>query len=282
MDIDTIADMRLFVILLTSICLFGQTPEETAWQILDHGVHDSNPLKRKQAVLAMSLLRPQTRPAVLLEGALDDKDAGVREAACATLGEIKARTSIPKLHMALADAVPEVIFAAAKALYNMDDQIWRDVIMAVLLGEQTDASGFVSSSIRGMKLKLHDPKALLLIGINEGAGFAGPFGMAVPMAEGLLKDNQSSGKTVAALLLATDRSPATLTTLKDALGDKNWTVRAAAARAIGARDAAGLYDNLATLLEDKREEVKLSAAATLIRLKQPTATRVGKKTSTVK
>lgn len=199
--------MRLFAALLTAACLFGQTPDETAWKILDRGVHDSNPIKRNEAVLAMKLVLPQHRPVALIEGALDDKDAGVRESACATLGEIKSRTSIPKLQMVLADAVPEVIFAAAKALYNMNDPTGREVLTAVLLGEQTDASGFVSGSIRSMKLKLHDPKALMMIGIQEGAGLAGPYGMSVPLAEGLFKDNQASGKTVAALLLASNDRP---------------------------------------------------------------------------
>lgn len=274
--------MRLFVIFLMATCIFGQTADETAWRILDHGVHDGNPVKRKQAVLAMSLLRPQPRPVVLLEGALDDKDAGVREAACATLGVIQSQTSIPKLQKALNDTVPEVIFAAAKALYNMNDPTGREVIMAVLLGEQSDASGFVSGSIRSMKLKLHDPKALMMIGINGGAGFAGPFGIGVPLAEGVLRDNQASGKTVAALLLATDRSPESLAALKGALADKNWTVRVAAARAIGTRDAITLYDNVARLLNDKREEVEFSAAAALIRLKQPEPARTKTGERTVK
>lgn len=263
--------MRLFVLFITATCLFAEAPADTAWGILDQGVHDGNPLKRKQAVLAMSLLRAQPRPVALIESALDDKDAGVREAACATLGEINSRTSIPKLQMVLADGVPEVIFAAAKALYSMDDPIGRDVIMAVLLGEQSDASGFISGSIRAMRLKLHDPKALVMMGIQEGAGFAGPFGMGVPLAEGLLKDNQSSGKTVAALLLAKDRSPESLAALKESLTEKNWTVRAAAARAIGTRDATSLYNDVAPLLDDKRDEVQFSAAAALIRLKQPGA-----------
>jgi HEAT repeat protein len=226
--------MRFFIpLMMMAACLFAETPDETAWRIIDRGVHDTNPIKRKQAVLAMSLLRPQPRPVALLEAALDDKDAGVREAACATLGEIKARSSIPKLQMMLTDTVPEVIFAAARALYKMDDPTGRQVIAAVLAGEQSDASGFVSGSIRAMKLKMHDPKALVMLGVNEGAGLAGPFGMGVPLTEGLLKDNQASGKTVAALLLATDRSPETLDALKAALTEKNWTVRVAAARAIG-------------------------------------------------
>jgi len=269
--------MRLIVLFLTALCLYAQTPDEVAWRILEDGIHEGNPIKRREAVLAFSLVLPTPRPAALLIKALEDKDAGVREAACATLGEMKARTAIPKLRVAVADSVPEVTFAAAKALYNMGDQAGIDVMMAVLLGEQADSSGFVSGSIRSMKLKLHDPKALLLIGVNEGAGFAGPFGMGVPIAEGLLKDNQASGKTVAALLLATDRSPQSLDALKEALTEKNWTVRAAAARAIAKRNATPLYDNVAMLLDDRRDEVGFSAAAAVIRLKQPAASRLGRK-----
>jgi HEAT repeat protein len=163
----------------------------------------------------------------------------------------------------------------------MGDQTGIDVMMAVLLGQQSDASGFVSGSIRAMKLKLHDPKALMMLGIQEGAGIAGPFGMGVPLAEGLFKDNQASGKTVAALLLATDRSPKSLDALKEALMEKNWTVRAAASRAIAKRNATPLYDNLAMLLDDRREEVQFSAAAALIRLKQLPTARPGKRAGTV-
>ena len=276
--------MRILVIFFTAVVMFAQAPQEVAWQIIEHGVHEGNPIKRREAVLALSLVLPEPRPVALLVEALDDKDAGVREAACATLGEIKARTAIPHLQKALDDAVPEVTFAAAKALYNMGDPAGSTVLMAVLLGEQSDSSGFVSGSIRAMKLKLHDPKALMMIGVQEGAGFAGPFGMGVPLAEGLFKDNQASGKTVAALLLATDRTPQSLNALKEALSEKNWTVRAAAARAIAKRDATTLYDNVAMLLDDKRDEVQFSAAAALVRLKQtgPSVTKPKRGTVAVK
>ncbi|MDP9055594.1 MAG: HEAT repeat domain-containing protein [Acidobacteriota bacterium] len=274
--------MRLLVFFVTALGLYAQTPDEVAWRIVENGVHEGNPIKRSQAILALSLVQPTPRPVALLINALDDKDAEVREAACATLGQIKARAAIPKLRIAIADPVPEVTFGAAKALYNMGDQTGIDVMMSVLLGEQPDSSGFISGSIRSMKLKLHDPKALFMMGIREGAGFAGPFGMGVPITEGLMKDNQAPGKTVAALLLASDRSPQSLEALKEALVEKNWTVRAAAARAIAQREATALYDNVAMLLNDRREEVQFSAAAAVIRLKQPASaptppTRHGRK-----
>jgi len=112
---------------------------------------------------------------------------GCVKAACATLGQIKSLSSIPKLQLALADSAPEVTFASAKALYNMGDPTGRQVITAVLLGEQSGASGFLSGSMRAMRLKFHDPKALFLMGVHEGAGLAGPFGMGLPLAEGLLQ-----------------------------------------------------------------------------------------------
>ena len=54
--------MRLFVMFLTAGCLFAQTPQEVAWQIVEHGVHEGNPIKRRQTVLALSLVLPDARP----------------------------------------------------------------------------------------------------------------------------------------------------------------------------------------------------------------------------
>lgn len=263
--------MRVFALIFIATTLFSQTTDETAWKIIERGVHEGNPIKRRQALLALSLTMPTARVVGLVTPALNDKDPVVREAACDALGQMKARTAIPKLHEAVADAIPEVTFAAAKALFNMGDQMGVDILTDVLAGEQTDASGFLSSSFRSMRLKLHDRKALLLMGMQEGAGFAGPFGVGVPIAQGLLTDSQASGRTVAALLLANDRSQQSLEALKQALAEKNWTVRTAAARAIAKRNATSLYTSVAPLLNDKKDEVEFSAAATIIRLRQPGA-----------
>ena len=269
--------MRLFVFLALAASalapassVLAQSPEEEAWQTLERALKDPNPLKRSLAVLSMGVALPDKRTVALVESALADKDLGVRRSACATLGGYKWQPSIPKLTETLNDPAPEVVIAAAKALYDMGDPTGRQVLIAVLDGDRPSVSGAVSTSVRDAKLKLHDPKALLLLGVNSGAGvFIGPLGAGLPVAENLLKDNQSSGKTVAAVLLATDDTAASKEALTMALSDKNWTVRAAAARAIALRDLGGLFDTVALLLADKQPEVQYSAAAAVIRLLQP-------------
>ena len=54
-----------------------------------------------------------------------------------------------------------------------------------------------------------------------------------------------------------------LIAVKEALNDKNWTVRSAAML-----DLTGDYADMVALLEDKRDEVRYAAAGAMIRLKQ--------------
>ena len=96
-------------------------------------------------------------------GMLEDKDSGTRAEESSTLGDMKARTSIPKLRAALDDKAGEVIFAAGKGLFAMGDPQGSEVLIEVLEGDQAPKSGIVSSSLRDAKVKLHDPKALLLL-----------------------------------------------------------------------------------------------------------------------
>ena len=214
---------------LTAGLAFGQPSEELAWQTLTDGFEGRQSGQEDCRRGGDECDPSAAEGGGMVEGVLDGQGFGVRQAACDTLGDIKSRTSIPKLKTVLDDKAPEVIFAAAKALYAMGDPAGREVLSDILIGDQKDASGFLTASMRDARLKLHDPKALLLVGVNQAAGFLGPAGAGVPVAEQLLKDGQASGKTVAALLLATDTYGGIENAVKAALNDKNWTVRSAAA-----------------------------------------------------
>jgi len=57
-----------------------------------------------------------------------------------------------------------------------------------------------------------------------------------------------------------------LQALKDALTDKDWSVRAAAVHAIALRNDPALESDLVPLLDDKKEAVRVRAAAGYLRL----------------
>jgi HEAT repeat protein len=95
----------------------------------------------------------------------------------------------------------------------------------------------------------------------------------------ILTDPSVSGRATAALLLGKDKDKATLDALKDALSDKDFRVRAAAVHAIALRNDPTLRADLEPLINDDKEEVRLRAAAALLRLsaipmpKKPAAKR---------
>jgi hypothetical protein len=70
----------------------------------------------------------------------------------------------------------------------------------------------------------------------------------------------------AAILLGADKEPEVLQALQDALADKDWSVRAAAVHAIALRNDPALEPDLVPLLEDRKEAVRVRAAAGYLRL----------------
>jgi hypothetical protein len=117
-------------------------------------------------------------------------------------------------------------------------------------------------------MDMHDPKTLTLIGVNEVSGaFLGPFSMGVSVVEEYAKNSGASVQALCAQLLATDDSNRTVDELTDALGDKNWTVRASAARSLAKLNYHGAMPQLRDMmLNDKAQPTRFSAAAAIVRL----------------
>jgi HEAT repeat protein len=91
-------------------------------------------------------------------------------------------------------------------------------------------------------------------------------GEGVSSLQGILSDPSVSGRAATALLLSNDKTPEVLTALRDALGDKDWSVRAAAVHALALRNDPALRRDLIPLMDDKKEAVRLRAAAGCLRL----------------
>ena len=236
--------------------------------MLIHALSAHNPDTRKQAVAALSLASDHSPLLPLLMNMVDDKDVQVRLSVVASLADVRGKPAIDALHHLLQDPVPEVSFAAAKALWNLHDPAGKKALLSVIEGESKTASGYITTEMRQTLRMMHTPATTFLYAVHEGIGFVPVPGLGegVSSMQALLTDPGTSGRASAVLLLGKDKDPAVLPALEDALHDKNWTVRAAAVHSISLRDNPALKKDLEPLLDDDKEGVRLRAAAGYLRL----------------
>jgi HEAT repeat protein len=242
--------------------------EAKAADILKAALADKNPETRKQAVVALSLAGVREPYLTWLEAMVDDKDVPVRVATITSLVDLKNPRTVPVLRKALRDAAPEVSFAAAKALWTLDDPEGRDALIAVLGRESKTSSNFITAQMRQTLRLLHMPKDLFMFAFKNGVGFAPVpgIGAGVSSLQAILSDSSVSGRAAAALLMANDPAPEVLVALHDALGDKDATVRAAAVHALAMRGDTGTIETVRGLMDDMKEPVRFRAAAAYLRL----------------
>jgi HEAT repeat protein len=240
-----------------------------AWELLVSNAADEKSERRIEAIAALGTMARDQRAVKLVEGALQDKERDVRLLAIAALGDMGSRRSISKLKQALEDDDPEVVFAAARSLWQMGDKSGRSIIEDVLAGERAAARGTVSSNLERIRKVLTDPKGLVLFGLREGIGaVAGPYAMGMNVVQEFTKDRSVAARVVCANMLAKERSRRSLPFLREALRDENWVVRLTAAKAVASVRDTGSIPVLVANIEDEDEKsaVKLMAAASVLNL----------------
>ena len=260
--------MAQLMLLQSSAIAQTQTLHDRAAGLLDDALKDKNPDTRKQGVQALGLAASRDPYFSQVESMLNDKDTEVRLAAITSLVDLKDKRTAGALQKALNDDVAEVSFAAAKALWSLNDASGRTALVAVLSGETKTSSGFLTRQKRDALRMFHTPRTLFTFALVQGMSLA-PIpgvGEGVSSLQGILSDPSVSGRAATALLLSTDKSPEVLGALKEALGDKDWSVRAAAVHSLALRNDPALETNVAPLLDDKKEAVRLRAAAACLRL----------------
>ena len=245
-------------------------------EILQHSLDAGNPETRKQAVLALSLTSGRGALFDQLVDMLQDKDVEVRLSVVASLADVKSERATAALRTALEDTVPEVSFAAARALWARHDRAGRAALLAVLGGENKSSSNFFSKQKRDALRMMHTPRTTFLFAVQQGVGFVPVPGLGEGIAsmQGILAGSGVPGRASAALLLGADRNPATIEALRDALSDEDSSVRAAAVHSISLRNDPALKKELVPLLTDDKESVRLRAAAGYLRLSAIEAGRV--------
>jgi HEAT repeat protein len=242
--------------------------DQQCQDILGKALNDKNPDTRKQAAIALSLVGSTEPYPTQLETLLDDKDVEVRLAAIASLTDIKNDRTIPALRKALNDDVPEVSFAAARSLFALNDPEGKKVLLSIVSGESKASSSYLAKQKRDALRMMHIPKTMFLFAVRTGAGFAPVpgLGAGVSSMEALLTDPATSGRATAVLLLEKEKDDQTLAAVKEALQDKEWSVRAAAVHALVLRDDPAFQTDIVALIDDKNEGVKLRVAAGYLRL----------------
>jgi hypothetical protein len=248
-----------------------QSAPAVSWQVLTNAIQDHSSIRRKKAILALATMPAWPSVTKLLTNALHkDQDGRVRTTAATALGTLKARRALPDLRQALDDKETTVRFAAAQSLWKMGDHSGREILLNVLDGEISPSGGMdemIKQEFSDANQTMHDPQVLAWMGAEQASGaFLGPFSIGVTMAERMTKDKGASARVLSATMLASDHDPATVRDLDESLGDKNWVVKAAAAKALGDHACAVLIPDLALFLSDKRDELKLSAATSILRI----------------
>ncbi len=242
--------------------LLAQTPVDRSWSILDSGVGDKGTDTRVKAVHALGLITNNAKAQHMAEKALSDPKPEVQAAGADALGQMGAKSSAPKLIEALKTKDSAVVFAAANALYVLNDPRAYEIYYAVLTGERKSGEGLVESQLKMIK----DPKALAQIGFEAGVGFIPFGGLGLSVFRTATKDDTSPVRAAAAQKLIRDSDPKTSDALMKTASDNKWMVRAAIVDAIAKRGDPRLLKALWPLLDDNNETVKFTAAAAILRL----------------
>lgn len=243
-----------------------QDPGRQAWDLLEKAAHSDKASERITSIRALGLLPNNSRALKLAEAALLDEKPEVRSTAASTLGELRFKSSIPKLRSMLEDKEPSVVLAAAHALQNLNDEAAYEVFYEILTGERKASKGLIADQTS----ILHDPKKLAKLGIEEGISNVVPFGGFGVYAYRMMSKNQGARvRAAAAKELAEDPDPASTKALMNAAGDNDWTVRASAIEGLAKRNDPSALSVVELYMYDDKSEVKYNAAATTLRLMSP-------------
>jgi HEAT repeat protein len=241
-------------------------PKYEAWNVLSKNLADGDPEHRKNAVVALGAAGSPEAVKLIEDALRNDKSGIVRQSAAITLGDISSYSSAKALQAALDDDA-EVSFAAAQSLEKLGDSSGQWILQEVIEGKRSYKPGMVHRAVRDVKHKAHNPTQLALMGVREATGqLFGPASIGVVLIQKSLKEGGGAGKVAAVTTLAQDPGTDAVGILEYALQDKHWTVRAAAARALGDRGNTSTIASLIPLLTDDRDFVRNMAAASIVKL----------------
>jgi len=253
--------------------LSAQSSGDKAWSTLQSGLAEKGE-DRIVAIRVLGLLENNPKAAEIATAALADEKPEVRAAAADALGQMRAKSAVPKLkEMIKEEKDPGVVIAGARSLIAMRDPLGYAVYYAVLTGEKKSGGSLLDDQ----KKMLNDPKKMAQFGFEQGIGFIPFASVGVGAFKALTKDDSSPVRAAAARILASDPDPKSGAALVEASSDKSWLVRAAALDALSHRGDPTAIPKIESKLDDEKSAVRYAAAATIIHLDDVQAGKAGRK-----
>jgi HEAT repeat protein len=246
--------------------------EDRAKTVLRQAAASNDPRVRVQAVEATGLIGGEDGVRTQIEHFLADRNVDVRLAAIRALADHASQASIPSLQSVLkTDKVPEVQFAAAKALDTLKDPEGRSWLIDVYDGTEKGKSGPLAERSRKFLANFHSFESAGTFLMTQGVGYAPIPGAseAYSALMDLISDHDLSPRATALLLVGHEADQPIDQLLEEALKDNDWSVRATAVQVIALTNRQSLRENLVSLFHDKNEKVRLRAAGAYLRLSSP-------------
>jgi hypothetical protein len=240
--------------------------DREAWRMLTDASGDmKHPQTRIQSLAALGLLR-SPRSEKMIIAAMSDPDVDVRTAAALAAGQTKDRNLTTNLRNQLDDKEPQVVFTAATTLWKMDDKSGEDILMAVVDGDRSAGPTLLHGTEHRISADLHDPAMLAKMGAMQGASMLlGPFGYGLAAFEYIHKNGGDLARVSAIEQISQERTEPIHKELIAALGDKDPTVRAAAAKALVDYHDKPTSMAIYALFVDGKNPVRLTSAAAYLR-----------------
>jgi HEAT repeat protein len=240
-----------------------------ARRVLREGLVSHDSVLRVQTVIAASMIGENEEVVKHLEGVLKDKDVAVRITAIHALADLNSLGSVSVLEEILKkDNVPEVQFAAAKALYALKNSAGKQTLYDVFNKKFDSSSNLLQTEARDFFHKFHSARSTVSFIVSEGIGYVPVPGVGEgfsAMTE-ILSDPDLSDRASVVLLLGREKNAESDAMLSAGVKDGDWSVRASSAQMIAHTARVGMINLLPNLFTDKEPKVRFRAAGAYLHL----------------
>ena len=144
----------------------------------------------------------------------------------------------------------------------------RDALEAVFEGDMKATSNFMKKEMLNSLRRLKTPKSAFLFTVQHGIGFVPLPGVGAGYGAmmGMMGNAEFSARATALLLVCREKNKACDAILAASFADEDWSVRAAGVYLVASKNMRAWQPQVESLLADKKDKVRLRAAAAVVRL----------------